>query len=118
MFWKIFVSLCVQIGKKPNAVCREIGLSTATATHWKNGTLPNSDALIKLSHYFGCTIDWLLGISEYAEPKPFDYAHTVQEHELLILFRSLSADTQLKEIGRLELICEQECETKSMGDSI
>ena len=64
MFWDIFLKLCEYAGKKPNAVCRELGLSNATATHWKNGSMPNGEALMKLSEYFGCTTDYLLGIEK------------------------------------------------------
>ena len=55
------------IGKKPNAVCKELGFSTATATHWKNGTMPNGEALIKLSDYFGCSTDFLLGLADHPD---------------------------------------------------
>ena len=65
MFWEFFCDLCTSIGKKPNTVCRELGFSNATATHWKNGTTPNGEALIKLSKYFGVSTDWLLGLAEF-----------------------------------------------------
>ena len=64
MFWEIFSNLCEYAGKKPNTICKELGLSNATATHWKNGTIPNGEALIKLSEYFGCTTDFLLGVEK------------------------------------------------------
>lgn len=40
MFWDRFYSLCLEAGTKPNPVCAELGLSSATATHWKNGKQP------------------------------------------------------------------------------
>jgi len=64
MFWDIFYNLCVSNGIKPNAVCKELNLSNATATHWKSGAIPKGDALIKIADYFGCSVDYLLGRTE------------------------------------------------------
>lgn len=61
MFWRNFKNLCESAGTSPNAVCASIGLSTATATYWKNGTIPKIDALIKLADYFNVSIDYLVG---------------------------------------------------------
>lgn len=61
MFWKNFVSLCNSIGKSPNAVCAELGLSTAVATKWKNGAVPRSSTLLKIAEYFSVDGGYLLG---------------------------------------------------------
>lgn len=60
MFWENFVILCNQIGKSPNAVCAELKLSNAAATHWKQGAKPNSSTLQKIADYFGVTTEALL----------------------------------------------------------
>lgn len=65
-FWKRFYNLCEIANKKPNTVCTELGFSSATATHWKNGAMPKGDALLLLSDYFDCSVDYLLGRT--AEP--------------------------------------------------
>lgn len=67
MFWEIYLNLCKENNKTPNGVCAELGFSTATATHWKNGSLPKADALIVLSNYFNVTTDYLLGLETKAE---------------------------------------------------
>lgn len=61
MFWKRFYELCVQRNTKPNIVCKKLNLSNATATHWKNGKIPNGETLQNLADYFGVTTDYLLG---------------------------------------------------------
>lgn len=61
MFWERFYSLCVENGTKPNPVCRELGFSSATATHWKAGQQPGADALNKIAQYFDVSVDYLLG---------------------------------------------------------
>lgn len=61
MFWSRFFELCNAISKSPNSVCKDLGFSNATATHWKKGKIPNGDALIKLANYLDCSVDYLLG---------------------------------------------------------
>ncbi len=60
MFWDVFYNLCMANSVKPNAVCKELDFSTATATHWKKGTVPNGEALVKIADYFQCSVDYLL----------------------------------------------------------
>lgn len=67
MFWIRFSELCKKNNVSPNAVCNKLGLSTATATHWKNGTMPKGDILLKVSDYFSCSVDYLLGKNETTE---------------------------------------------------
>ena len=61
MFWNIFYALCESHGTTPNAVCKKLKLSNATATHWKNGTIPRGDILLNIADYFNCSVDYLLG---------------------------------------------------------
>lgn len=68
MFWDNFQRICKEKGETPNGVCREIGLSNAVATHWKNGTLPKADVLIKIAEYLDVSIDYLLGVQKKSAP--------------------------------------------------
>lgn len=61
MFWTQYQLLCQSVGKSPNGVAKEIGLSSGTVTFWKNGKIPKSDTLKKIADYFGVTVDYLLG---------------------------------------------------------
>ena len=61
MFWNIFYALCKEKGTSPNAVCKEIGLSNAAATGWKNGKLPKLDVLVKIADHLDVSIDYLAG---------------------------------------------------------
>ena len=60
MFWSILIELCNQRNMKPNQVGKELGISSASFTKWKNGSTPTVDALIKLSEYFDVSIDYLV----------------------------------------------------------
>ena len=60
MFWSVLIELCNRKGMKPNQVGKELGISSASFTKWKNGSTPTVDALIKISGYFNVSIDYLV----------------------------------------------------------
>lgn len=60
MFWDRLYHLCEKNNCKPNTVAKNIGLSTAIATKWKNGAIPNGEALKKIGDYLQCSVDYLL----------------------------------------------------------
>ncbi len=66
MFWERFFELCRRVGKSPNSVARELGISSGAITSWKRGVVPHHGTLIKIAEYFGVTVDHLLGSSEAA----------------------------------------------------
>ena len=101
MFWNRFLSLCSKINKKPNNVCKELGLSTATATHWKNGTIPKGDVLVSVAQYFNCSVDYLLGMDN--DKKML----TDNEKQIIELFQELSPTQQGELIGRAKVMIEQ-----------
>lgn len=68
MFWEKFVSLCAEKGVSPNSVCAELGLSNATATKWKNGSIPRNTTLKKVADYFGTTVAYLAGVVDDPDP--------------------------------------------------
>ncbi|MBP3760871.1 MAG: helix-turn-helix domain-containing protein [Ruminococcus sp.] len=60
-FWDVFSKLCNEIGKKPNPVGKEIGVSSAAIANWKTGSIPNGETLMKIADYFHVSVDYLLG---------------------------------------------------------
>lgn len=60
MFWTKFNELCVAKETSPSVVCRELGLSNATATRWKQGAEPHDTTLKRIADYFNVTVDYLL----------------------------------------------------------
>jgi len=70
MFWDIFCKECDKVNKKPNKVAMELGLSGATTTKWKAGTIPNGETLVKIADYFNCSTDYLLGRTDDPTPTP------------------------------------------------
>ena len=66
MFFERLYLLCENKGIKPNTVAKAIGVSTAIATKWKNGTIPN-ETLTKIADYLDCSVDYLLGRTDNPE---------------------------------------------------
>ena len=59
-FWGNFVAECDAIGKKPNPVAQELGISSGTVTAWKRGSVPSSKNLLRIAEYFGVTEGYLM----------------------------------------------------------
>lgn len=61
MFWEVFLKLCSDIGKSPNAVAKELNISSGSVSEWKKGRTPQNATLKKLADYFGVGVGQLLG---------------------------------------------------------
>ena len=57
MFWDRYFALCHSVGKTPNRVGKELGVSSGTITFWKKGKVPHHGTLLKIADYFGVTVD-------------------------------------------------------------
>lgn len=69
MFWESFFNLCRVKNKSPNAVAKELGISSGAVTSWKNGKVPHHSTLVKLADYFGVSVDFLLGRDTESDQK-------------------------------------------------
>lgn len=65
-FFARFDRLCRDAGTTPNAVARELGISSGSVTAWKKGTAPRSATLERIADRFGVSCDYLLGKEEAA----------------------------------------------------
>ena len=79
MFWDRFYDLCEKNNTKPIPVVKLLGIATGSVTKWKNGTVPNGETLVKISNYFGVSVDYLLGLDSPEKTKPNISAMTAQE---------------------------------------
>ena len=108
MFWTIFCDLCRSIGKSPNAVGAEIGVSSAMITKYKAGSTPRGTTLARIATYFGVPSDFLLGIKATPAPVSDDRSGLVEEikqlpePELIQMLEQLSDDNlvQLRDYVR------------------
>ena len=100
MFWERFYNLCIEKGTKPNPVCKELGFSSATATHWKAGQQPGSDALNKIAQYFDVSVDYLLGKTEIRKGAvPMEQPLTPMQEKALNMIMNLP-DSALEDLMR------------------
>lgn len=90
MFWDRFSALCVESGKSPNAVAKELGIPSGSITAWKNGSIPRSATLIKIASHFNVAVSELAGESEQKEnPAP-------ESAELIPGYEDLSEENKAK----------------------
>ncbi len=93
MFWNRFYELCSSKNTKPNPVSKELGISSAVLTKWKNGiSYPNGEILIKIAKYFDCSIDYLVGLSDYKNSHVREILPV--DAEILDKLHSLPEDSQ------------------------
>lgn len=94
---------------------KETNINAATFAHWKNGTQPSADKLEKIISYLKVSPNELFGY------KP-EIQLTENEQELLEQFRKLPEREQIKFIGRLEEIVnnqpDQRRELESLNSQI
>lgn len=60
-FYETFITLCENIGKKPNSIGKELGIGSSVITQWKNGSIPSTEKILLLADYFNVSADYLLG---------------------------------------------------------
>ena len=69
-FYDNYIKLCASCGKNPTTVSKEIGLSNAAASGWKNGKKPSAITKQKLADYFGVSVSELTGEEQKEKPAP------------------------------------------------
>ena len=96
MFYENFKNLCQKVGKSPSFVVTEIGLNKSAVTSWKKGANPTNSNLVKISHYFGVSVDELLGKKDAVSD-----SDTVSEASLKAAFFEGGEDLTQEEMDEL-----------------
>lgn len=114
MFYEKLSMLCATKGVSITQFCKEVGLSSATATKWKKGAIPFHSSLYRISKYFDVEVEYLLDdnytdydtwLSEVKGMTRVQYLGTINEQdkktapeeesgldeEFMVLARKLSA---------------------------
>lgn len=73
-----------------NKLAKEAGISQTSVDRYKNGSLPNADALIKICRYFQVSADYLLDLNNEAPPPQL----SDQEKQLIDYFRECDSGTR------------------------
>ncbi|MEE1280612.1 MAG: helix-turn-helix transcriptional regulator [Oscillospiraceae bacterium] len=114
-FWNTYLNLCNAVKKSPNAVAKEIGISSAAISAWKTNSdrIPQDRILLKIANYFNVPVETLKGNEAlelagvpvhkqgHAEPKRTELGqkenapeYTEGERLLLDLFRQVPEEQQ------------------------
>lgn len=91
MFWEKFSALCVESGKSPNGVAKELGIPSGSVTAWKNGSIPRSLTLVKIASYFDVAVSMLTEEPDQKEKSP-----TPNGAELIPGYEDLSEENKIK----------------------
>lgn len=63
VFYDKLKKICKSKETTVTAVLKSIGIDKSNGTHWKNGSFPSGDVLIKLSKHLDVSVDYLLDIN-------------------------------------------------------
>ena len=83
-FFERYSELCAKAGTTPNGAAKIIGISSASITDWKKGAMPRSNAIEKISAYFGVTADYLQGYTDIKERFPAETGDIRKQAEEII----------------------------------
>lgn len=67
MFRENFEKMCHARGITPSEACRDIGISPSTFSRYTAESVPRRSTLLKMTDYFGCTIEDLIGTDPISE---------------------------------------------------
>ena len=109
MFWQNLCKLCNENQTTPNTVCKALGLSSATATHWRQGSVPRDTTLRLIADYFGITPDDLLRDPAENTPTP---AEPVATSPLSAEFYDLVDQLTIKELREIQAIMEEKIKNR------
>ncbi len=100
-FKDILKELRAENGISMQELAAAINVSNASICKWENGiTEPKVDYILRLSKFFNCSTDYLLGkTDEYAISKNDDNLSSIivnaKERQLIITYRQLSEDKKI-----------------------
>ncbi|GHU59598.1 transcriptional regulator [Clostridia bacterium] len=121
MFFEKLRELCTKNKTTPTAVTIDLGYSRGSMSHWKNGSTPNGDILLKFADYFDVSVDYLLRQEEPTRPHTgyvtgVNVSLADDEQELLETYRKLKAFNKGVMFGKLQMLLETAKTQDSEGE--
>ena len=107
MFYEQLIKLCARSGITPFLLMRHLNVNTDCLRRWEKGGPVNSDVLLKLSEFFGVSVDYLLK-GDRGE-KGFKLSD--REKEFILKFRMLNTMDKGRVLERMEVFIENERES-------
>lgn len=103
MFWDNLITLCVNRNISPSALTKELSISKAVITKWKNGSTPHQTTLLKIANYFNVSVDYLLKDTPPGETEGPDEKDT----EILAMYSRLSNELKKEARSYLEYLAQR-----------
>ena len=110
MFWNKLLTLCSSKNISPNKLCSDLGLSNATATRWKKGSVPRGTTLIQIAEYFGVTTEELLSEEKEIPPGEIPEGLDEKDIEILNMYSRLSDEQKQQALSYLQFLKSQRTE--------
>ena len=83
-FYERLIKLAKQRGQSINYIERKLGYGRNSLHNYKNGSEPSAVRLIELSHFFGTSPEYLLGMEEKYDVKKYvELFHKLSDEEKL-----------------------------------
>ncbi len=86
-----------EAGVSMQQLASAVGVSNAAICKWENGEAePKVSTLIRLSEFFDCTVDYLVGKTDdfltksFSSPAPKPFRLTKKEREIINIYRELN----------------------------
>lgn len=90
----------------------ELEVSQETVSAYENGRhYPSFTALVRMSHIFHASIDYIMGLSDLRKPMEAQQLSN-QEQNLLVLFNSLDPSNQARALSYLQGLYDCAMQTK------
>lgn len=80
-FYEQMLKICNQEGISPTRIAEDVGLTSKSATGWKNGSVPRKSTLKAIADRYGVTVDWLMS----DDPMPIKWDSKKESSEYLPL---------------------------------
>ena len=96
MFWEIYSDLCQKRGLSPNAVAKELSITSGTVTGWKQGRAPQNAKLRAIADYFGVSVNYLLGKEDAAPLTQQANAQSLRSTIQVRVYEKLERDTLIE----------------------
>lgn len=105
MFYKKYIELCNSKGLTPSYVGLQIGVTKATVSGWKKGSLPRDTQLQKIADYFEVPISYFSDETEEKEKAPVSNKKT---ETLLKLIEMLTPENQDRLIDNISAMLKEQ----------
>ena len=93
MFYQRLNLICKSKGTTVTTMVKELGLSTANLSNWKNGRLPKTEIAFRIANYLGVSVYELMGEND-KKNSPDEPKLTEGEKIWLDLYHQLSNETR------------------------